>query len=204
MADGVAFSRQPLRREPLWAPARQWRRTAAPPGIWDWLLDTSSLTRRLQQVCGGRFHVKVLSQDWGYPLASERRVLKMKRRGERAVIREVRLMCGERPWVYARTVMPVSSLCGAQRRLGYLGNRSLGAALFADPHVRRGAVEVTRFGPETRLFGRAVTTQPPPQVLWGRRSVFQAQGKPLLVSEIFLPALFHDQARDSHYDVIDR
>jgi chorismate-pyruvate lyase len=31
--------------------------------------------------------------------------------------------------------------------------------------------------------------------VWGRRSVFRSRGKSLLVSEIFLPALFAEQAQ---------
>lgn len=189
MADGAAFRERLLRREPKWAPARQWRRGVAPAAVWDWLLDASSLTRRLQLACGDQFHVRLLRQGWGYPLASERRALKIRRRGERAMIREVRLMCGERPWVFARTVIPVRSLRGAQRRLAYLGSKSLGAALFADPQVQRGAVEVARFGPEVSMFGHALTAVPHPETVWGRRSVFRSRGKSLLVSEIFLPAL---------------
>jgi chorismate--pyruvate lyase len=137
----------------------------------------------------------VLRQGWGRPLASERQTLNIKR-GERAVIREVRLMCGERPWVFARTVIPVRSLRGAQRRLAHLGSKPLGAALFADPHVHRGEVEVAHIGPDERLFARAVGTAPYHQAIWGRRSVFWSQGKSLLVSEIFLPALFQGQAQD--------
>ena len=189
MADGAAGNGRPRRREPNWAPARRCLRSAAPLAVWDWLLDATSLTRRLQLACGGQFHVRVLRQSWGRPLASERRILGVKR-GERAVIREVRLMCGERPWVFARTVIPVRSLRGAQRRLAHLGSKPLGAALFADPHVRRGEVEVAHIGPEAPLFARAVGTAPYHQAIWGRRSVFWSRGKSLLVSEIFLPALF--------------
>jgi chorismate--pyruvate lyase len=175
--------------------ARQCLRSTAPLAVWDWLLDPGSLTRRLQLACGTQFHVRVLRQGWGRPLASERQTLNIKR-GERAVIREVRLMCGERPWVFARTVIPVRSLRGAQRRLAHLGSKPLGAALFADPHVHRGEVEVAHIGPDERLFARAVGTAPYHQAIWGRRSVFWSQGKSLLVSEIFLPALFQGQAQD--------
>jgi chorismate--pyruvate lyase len=197
MADSAVWSGRRCRRESKWLPARRRLRGAAPAAVWDWLLDASSLTRRLQLICGGRFHVRVLQQAWGRPMASERRALALKR-GERVLVREVHLMCGERPWVFARTVIPVRSLRGAQRRLARLGNRPLGAALFADPRVRRGEVEVAHIGPEERLFARAVATASRPEAIWGRRSVFWLQGKSLLVSEIFLPALFRDQVRDRH------
>ena len=189
MADGGAVNERSWRREPKWVLARRCLRSAAPDAVWDWLLDATSLTRRLQLACGTRFHVRVLRQGWGRALASERRVLGVKR-GERVVIREVRLMCGDQPWVFARTVIPVRSLRGAQRRLVFLGSRPLGAALFADPHVRRGAVEVAQIVPGERLFDRAVGTTSNPEAIWGRRSVFWSRGKSLLVSEIFLPALF--------------
>jgi chorismate--pyruvate lyase len=197
MADGAACNQQQCRQEPCWMPARQWLRSGAPLALWDWLLDAASLTRRLQLACGGQFHVRVLHQGWGRPRVSEQRVLGSKR-GERALIREVRLMCGERPWVFARTVIPVRSLRGAQRRLARLGDKPLGAALFADPHLRRGEVEVARIGPESRMFNRAVGTAPYPEAIWGRRSVFSLQGRSLLVSEIFLPALYQEYAPGDH------
>jgi chorismate--pyruvate lyase len=145
------------------------------------------LTRRLQLACGARVSVQVLRQAWGRPLASERRVLGIKR-GGRAVIREVRLMCGATPWVFARTVIPVRSLRGRQRRLAHLGSKPLGAALFADPHLSRGEVEVTHIAPGKSLYGHAADSSAS-DAIWGRRSVFRLRGKPLLVSEFFLPAL---------------
>jgi chorismate lyase len=194
MADGAVLNERPRRRESKWTPARRWRRGDVPHSVWDWLLDASSLTRRLQLICRGRFHIRVLQQGWERPLADERRILGIKR-GERVLAREVHLMCGERLWVFARTVIPVRSLRGAQRRLAYLGSKPLGAALFADPHLRRGAVEVAHIDAGERLFARAVGALPNAEAIWGRRSVFWVRGKPLLVSEIFLPGLFREHAQ---------
>jgi len=176
-------------RELRWQPARRRLRSAAPAALWDWLLDASSLTRRLQLVCGAGFGVQVLEQHWGRPMASERRALGI-RRGERAVIREVRLMCGATPWVFARTVIPVRTLRGPQRRLAHLGSKPLGAALFADPRLQRGEVEITRLVPGDSLFDHALAAAGgEAAAVWGRRSLFRLRGKPLLVSEFFLPAL---------------
>lgn len=182
------IQRSTLRREPRWRPARHYLRGAVAATLWDWLLDATSLTRRLQLGCGDQFRVQVLQQNWGLPLASERQALGI-RQGGRAVIREVRLMCGDVPWVFARTVIPVRSLLGPQRRLAHLGSKPLGAALFADPKLRRGEVEITRIGPGEKLFECAVAEAISPEVIWGRRSLFWLRGKPLLVSEFFLPAL---------------
>lgn len=174
------------RREPRWHPARRRLRSALPPALWDWLLDASSLTRRLQLACSGRVRVQVVAQHWGRPKEGERQALGM-RRGERAMIREVRLLCGATPWVFARTVIPVRTLRGPRRRLAHLGSKPLGAALFADPRMQRGEVEITRLVPGDDLYDHAVAEGA--AAIWGRRSLFRLGGKPLLVSEFFLPAL---------------
>jgi chorismate--pyruvate lyase len=158
-----------------------------PRALRAWLLDTASLTLRLQQLCPGRFGVRLLSQSWGRPFEAEARVLGMKP-GSLALIRQVQLLCGEQAWVYARTVMPVSSLCGRLQRLAHLGTRPLGGMLFADPSMRRGDVELARL--ETGQAMHAAATfhlASPPRQIWGRRTVFRLADKPLLVSEIFLP-----------------
>lgn len=107
----------------------------------------------------------------------------------RALIRQVQLLCGNRPWVYARTVIPATSMCGRLQRLARLGNRPLGAMLFADPGMRRGRVELARITPGQTLFAAALghTGRDTPAAIWGRRSVFRIADKPLLVSEVFLP-----------------
>lgn len=120
---------------------------------------------------------------------SERRVLRVRRR-QLALIREVRLLCDEVPWVFARTVIPRTTLTGSERRLAHLGERPLGAVLFADPRMQRGAVEVARLEPGSGLHHHALQgTDGSVDALWGRRSVFRLGRKPLLVSEIFLPAV---------------
>jgi len=135
--------------------------------------------------------VQVLQQGWGAPLLSERRVLDMPE-GERAVIREVRLLCGNTPWVFARTVIPVRTLRGRERRLVHVGSKSLGAALFANPHLSRGEMEIARLTQNDLLFDHALAAGAVDEV-WGRRSCFMLRGKRLLVSEFFLPALLQAQ-----------
>ena len=105
------------------------------------------------------------------------------------MIREVRLCCGDVGWVYARTVIPFSTLTGAQRLYANLGTRPLGAMLFADRTMQRDEVMVTELS-EKEL--PASLTLPRDSHVWGRRSVFRVGGKPLLVSEYFLPALLDE------------
>ena len=112
------------------------------------------------------------------------------RRGGIAVVREVQLLCDEVPWVFARTLIPASSLKGPARRLTRLGSRPLGAVLFADRQVRRGDTEVARLQPGERLFHAATDSLvPSPGAIWGRRTLFYMAGRPLLVNELFLPQI---------------
>jgi len=160
-----------------------------PSEISDWLFDAGSLTRRLQTRCPGPFKVQLLRQFHSRPGLSERRVLAIPDH-QRALIREVVLRVGNTPVVFARTVVPMSTLSGAQRRLAHLGENPLGAMLFADPNMSRTPMQVARISQGQSLYASAVTClDEQPECVWGRRSVFFLGNKPLLVSEIFLPAI---------------
>ena len=176
-------------REPRWRPQRRLTRARLPAGLRPWLLDTGSLTQRLIVAARGDFRVELLRQRWTRPMRNEARALGLRPEAH-AWVREVRLVCGGVPWVYARTVMPRAMLTGAERRLARLRSRSLGAVLFADPSTERGEIEVVELKPDDRLYERAAAVAGArPALMWGRRARFLLKGKPLLVSEIFLPAL---------------
>jgi chorismate--pyruvate lyase len=177
--------------EPFWSESsRRWYCSAPPSQTQSWLRDTGSLTRRVIQNCGdGAFRVRLLGQVWGLPLNSERRVLQM-RHGMLALIRDVVLLCDQVPWVYARTLIPATTLKGPARRLTQLGERPLGAVLFSDPKVSRGTTQYARLQPGHALFDIACRqVDEVPELLWGRRTLFYLGNKPLLVNELFLPDL---------------
>ena len=161
-----------------------WRLPAlcAPPAhIRPWLADTGSLTRRLQRL--GQFRVNPVHQAVERPSASEAALLAMPPR-QHALVREVLLSLDGQTVVYARSVLPLDSLTGANRVLGHMARRSLGAELFKAPSARREAVWYARV-PDSRLPG-AVRTG----AAWGRQSRFRKRGKALLVAEVFLPSLW--------------
>jgi len=177
------------RSEPVWREATRWHRRDIAEATLRWLLDPASLTKRIQSACRGRFRVQVLEQGWFRPQQNEMQVLGI-RNHSWAFVREVQLLCDEHPWVFARTVIPRTTLTGPRRRLTRLKSRPLGAVLFADPTMERGPVEIARLTPVDRLYPQVVHDLPaPPAVIWGRRSVFTLAGHPLLVSEIFLPGI---------------
>lgn len=157
-----------------------------------WLDVPSSLTARLKHSCGPAFNVEVLAEGWERPTQEEQRRLELPR-GRLAWVRTVMLRCGDEPWVFARTVMPLSSLRGAQRRLKHLGNRPLGSVLFARPDIRRGPLELREVAPDDALLRQwRVPTEG--RRLWARRSILAVANRPLLVMEVFLPGLDHGEA----------
>jgi len=175
--------------EPNWGSWQIHRSAGIPIGMADWLLDRGSLTTRLVKASEGQFQVRVLHQGWGRPLYSENQQLQM-RRAETALVREVALLGHGTPWVFARTLIPASSLRGPARRLANLGNKPLGAVLFSDASMRRGPIQIARLLPRHPLFIAATCNMmQKPTELWGRRTLFYLSGKPLLVNEIFLPEL---------------
>lgn len=169
--------------EPNWLPANQFVGAQRPLTAAPWLLDTGSLTAHLRRKSGGHFRVQVLSQRWGLPRLSERRLLGM---GDRdwGLIREVLLCCHDQPWVYARSILPARSLSGHLRRLRGLDSRPLGHLLFTDRSMRRIPYEICHTAaadlPLCELQDSAA-------MLWGRRSCFVFGERPIMVSEIFLP-----------------
>lgn len=175
----------PINGQLRWQPLTQWSRAARPgPVLCDWLLDKGSLTARLVARSQGYFHVEVLRQAIARPALSEWRCLGMDR-SHLALIREV-VLCGYgRPWVFARSVLPLSSLTGPLRHLRKQDARPLGAFLFSQPHLRRSAIAVSRL---SRHHAYLPAHWIGDSLLWGRRSVFYLEHRPLLVSEVFLDA----------------
>jgi chorismate--pyruvate lyase len=175
--------------ESVWRIGNQVINDTIPSQILCWLFDPASLTSRLVAACSKTFRVQVLEQTWRTPMHSELRRLGMPCR-QTALIREVLLFCGETPWVFARTVIPQRTLTGKRKFLANLGTKPLGAVLFADPHMKRDEIEVARLSAGQPLYERAVQAlSDVPPTIWGRRSVFYLQDKPLLVNEIFLPGI---------------
>ncbi len=145
-----------------------------PAELYSWLITTDSLTARIKRACAcNGFQVRVLKQEYQYIDLPTAQALQLKP-GLRALLREVELQCHGQAWIYARSIIPVTSFSGRLQRLKYQGSRSLGATLFTDRSMRRGKLQITRQAAD----------------LWGRRSVFYLQNKPLLVAEYFLPALW--------------
>jgi chorismate--pyruvate lyase len=137
------------------------------------------------KLCGSGFSVRVISQKWQKLDAEEASAMALEH-VHSALVRQVLLCCKGRPFIYARTVIPATTLVGAQRRYANMGSRPLGAMLFADRTMRRETVEVGLLPADHAAVQYSMSDE----AIWGRRSVFRVSDKPLLVAEYFLPELF--------------
>lgn len=151
-----------------------------------WLIDNGSLTAALKRRCPG-LKIKRLRQALDRPNADEYRLLGLAPK-ERALIRDVMLLCNDRPLVFAHSVIPRTGLAGPWHSLSRLGNRPLGEALFADPRIVRHPLQYRRLDRRHPLYRSAsLVLGLMPRYLWARRSVFARNGYPILVTEVFLP-----------------
>jgi len=150
-----------------------------------WLLDSGSLTARLKQH-SDHFRVEVLGQQvQACPAAEASEVIT---EGEQVLVREVLLYCDDKPQVFARSLLPLSSLTGEEQQLANLGTQSLGQVLFNNPSLERHDIEISMFDVDSSVAKFAHNLQlTVKQPLWGRRSIFILENKPLMVAEVFLP-----------------
>lgn len=167
-----------------------WRSPALfmPAALRGWLTDPHSLTSRIRARCG-RFAVRPLRQCVAMAGRDERAALRLAgTRGAR--VREVLLCADGLPVVFAHSVVRLDDLAGVWRLFSGIGTRPLGEALFADRRIRRSPLAVRRIDHRHPLYRRILAAGiQVNQPLWARRSLFMRHGRPLLVTEVFLPAI---------------
>ncbi len=146
-------------------------------GLSDWLLNTGSLTERLQALTS-IFEVEVIGQATMHGDKSER--LALPQYDEQAwQVREVILHGEGKPWVFARSVLP-EHLC--KTTWATLGNQPLGQRIFNDDQFVRSEFSIAKL--TTNPIDPHAELKHP---LWGRRSKFKVHDWHLLVAEVFLP-----------------
>jgi len=150
----------------------------------NWLLDTGSLTERLQAHCT-EFQVIVLGQGRAAITLEEKQQLAVSADAYNEQdwqVREVILLGGNKPWVFARSIIP-QALC--QSDFANLGDKPLGQLIFNDKRFNRSPFQVSQLLEPTPLMTELGFA--PVKQLWGRRSVFSLQGMKMMVAEVFLP-----------------
>lgn len=134
----------------------------------DWLMEEDSMTQRFERHCE-KVTVNIVREGFIGPEDAAQEVEFLPQES-RYWLREI-LLCGDGvPWLAGRTIVPESTLIGPEQMLQQLGTRPLGRYLFSSSSLTRDFIEP---GQHTEL--------------WGRRSRLRLSGKPLLLTELFLP-----------------
>jgi chorismate--pyruvate lyase len=150
----------------------------------NWLLDTGSLTERVQSLCH-HFSLTLLGQQALEPADSELALLNATPQTP-FQIREVLLCADGVPWVFARSIIPQTLV---DDELANLGGQPLGKRLFNDVRFTRSAFQLTTLAASTLGYTQK-------QRLWGRRSMFTLEQDKMIVAEVFLP---HAPVYDARY-----
>lgn len=178
-------------------PDRYWHDATlgCPATLRPWLRDHGSLTQRLQQHCTA-FSVAPLRSGLARIAHDESMLLGVPAQ-RLAYSREVFLLADGCPVVFAHSTCAPAHLQGPWGALAGLGQRSLGSLLFSHPLVRRCPLRFKSLGRGNPLYRRATERLiRPPATLWARRSLFLLHDSPLLVTEVFLPAVLDLRPRN--------
>lgn len=157
-----------------------------PPALMAWLAEPGLLTNRVRAQCGTPTRLRLLRLEPAPldPAIAHRLAVE----DAACLLREIEFTCGPRRWVFAQSVLPQSTV----RRhpwLRELGERGLGESMSAVEDVRREPLEFLELPAGHPLARAACPDEPACGPLWARRAVYRLGGPPILVQEVFLPAL---------------
>ncbi|WP_213296797.1 chorismate--pyruvate lyase family protein [Paraburkholderia sacchari] len=155
----------------------------------DWLTRGGSLTAHLRAL--GHVVVRVTREAVDTPWPDEYAALGLAPRA-RAWVREIVLEVDGVPFVAAHSATPIAASHGIWQAMRRLRTRPLAELLYTDSGVARSALVSRRVSARHPLHALAAreTQGQVPHVFVARRSVFERNGAPLLVTECMLPALW--------------
>jgi len=159
--------------------------TIPSPCLKNWLLDTGSLTERLQSQCTS-FHLTLIGQRQAQITLEEFQQVcapQQQFNPHEWQIREVLLWGDNQPWVFARSIIP-QRLCESD--FVNLNTKPLGQLIFNDKRFKRMPFEVTNMCPSEDFLAQLHICSE--MKLWGRRSAFSFEDMKMTISEIFLPS----------------
>ena len=170
-----------------WVPAERLGQLCVDSNVRPWLIGKGLLTLRLKAVCHERFALRLVDQWTGLLGAAHQTALRVS--DNAGLFRDVEMCCGDKVWVFAQTVIPDSTLC-AHPWLAELGDSALGETLSDLSGVERSAYEYAWLPVQEAVTARALReAEIKPAGLWARRSRVSLRSAPLLMQELFLPAM---------------
>jgi len=170
-----------------WLPAERLGQLTVDAHVRPWLIGKGLLTLRMKAVCGERFALRLVDQWTGLLTAAHKSALRIP--DNAGLFRDVEMCCGGQVWVFAQTIMPDSTLC-AHPWLAELGDSALGETLSDLSGLERSSYEYAWLPVEEPVTARALRdADVKPAGLWARRWRVSLRSAPLLLQELFLPAL---------------
>ena len=170
-----------------WVPAERLGQLSVDAPLRAWLIGKGLLTQRLRGRYGDRYAHRMTDQWSGRLEQGHRSTLGVT--DDAGLFRDVEMRCGDQAWVFEQTIMPDSTLC-AHPWLAELGDSALGETVSDLAAVDRGPYEYAWLPANGPLPTRALRDAGvEPVGLWGRRTRVKLRGAPLLVHEVFLPAM---------------
>jgi chorismate--pyruvate lyase len=158
----------------------------APRDLHPCLAEPGLLTARVRRACAGETRFRLLRVARA-PLAPGL-ARRMGVADAGCVLREIEFACGDTRWIFAQSVFPDSTVV-QHPWLAELGNVALGESLLARPDVSRQPLEYREIAVDDAL---AVAAGGLERRAWARRAVYHLSEAPILVQELFLPALVND------------
>jgi chorismate--pyruvate lyase len=170
-----------------WLPAERLGQLSIDAQLRPWLIGNGLLTSRMKALCGKRFALRLVGQWPGLLGAAHRAALRSS--DNAGFFREVELYCGGQVWAFAQTIMPDSTLSD-HLWLAELGDTALCETLGDLSGIERGSYEYAWLPVAEAVTARALRgAEVKPAGLWARRVRVTLRGAPLLMQELFLPAM---------------
>ncbi len=146
-----------------------------------WLQTTTPITDKAKSLCH-HVSLKLLNERWE------------KRNGTSLFVREILILCDEKPAWYAETLIPQTTYTHREAQFNSLNTCPINIILFNDPAIIREPFIYAYLLPENKEYQQAVqhVKNIKPLSLWARKSVFRIDDEPLSIMEVF----FHDVLED--------
>ena len=152
-----------------------------------WVTDPHSLTERLEHLFGDPLLFHLDANNWQQADDSEMQALNIE--NEPTWVRSISFSIKQQPLILARTIMPQSSC--QNPALNPRFDQPIGKILFKEPSLIRHPFEYQAFDSQDsylKLWDYSFDTNNP---TLARRSVVIFQKLPLLITELFMPALLN-------------
>lgn len=135
-----------------------------------WLLSKGSLTAQLEAEFGP-IRLAEVSEQHAYANRQQAQGLNIAHRSA-IIVRNIRIDAANAPLIWAHSVLPLTSLAGANQQIRLQRHKPLGKILFQHRSLCRSPIHIAHVGN-----------------YWCRRSVFTLNHHPIMVAEAFAPEL---------------